>query len=253
MTKNATLAFETKVWEADYRIVLGAKRLEKMVVRNGVEFNVRRVLINNVDKPAIVAKICESRIREGLIDEYYFVDHYIEDALAAFAVDRDSLGTGYYYSNSELVGIYLNDTKYLLHYAGDVLLSARSRWVAPAMNVLESQRDVVVANPMWTRDRSAVLQEADGSDKDFGFGYGFSDQMYLVETARFKDRIYGFLHTDSERYPSYGGELFEKRVDSWMRINGLRRATWLHGWYTHNSIRPGIKSRIRYRLEDIRR
>ena len=47
----------------------------------------------------------------------------------------------------------------------------------------------------------------------------------------FKDRIYYEHHPDSQRYPAYGGELFEKRVDAWMRTNGFLRCTYKHGSY----------------------
>jgi hypothetical protein len=59
--------------------------------------------------------------------------------------------------------------------------------------------------------------------------------MYLVRTEDFRASIYEESHEASERYPHYGGELFEKRVDSWMRNNHHLRATHRHGSYLHQN------------------
>jgi hypothetical protein len=67
----------------------------------------------------------------------------------------------------------------------------------------------------------------------FFVGYGFSDQCYLVRTSAFRAPIYGEKNALSERYPWYGGELFEKRVDSWMRNNCRPRLTHRSAWYRH--------------------
>jgi hypothetical protein len=49
--------------------------------------------------------------------------------------------------------------------------------------------------------------------------------VYLVRTSDFKERIYNENNSLSERYPKYGGELFEKRVDAYMRNHDKYRIT----------------------------
>src|SRR5574344_2438379 len=61
-------------------------------------------------------------------------------------------------------------------------------------------------------------------DGQYGLSYGFSDQCYLIRVDEFKRRIYNFKNEASERYPKYGGELFEKRVDAYLRDNRRLRA-----------------------------
>jgi hypothetical protein len=71
--------------------------------------------------------------------------------------------------------------------------------------------------------------------EDFYIGFGFSDQCYLIKTSDFKKSIYNEINTNSERYPKYGGELFEKRIDSYMRNNNLYRITSKEISYIHKN------------------
>jgi hypothetical protein len=74
--------------------------------------------------------------------------------------------------------------------------------------------------------------------------------MYLVKTADFKAPIYNETHPESERYPEYGGELFEKRVDSWMRRHDYQRLTFKHGSYIHKNFpKNRLKRKMRLLLD----
>ncbi len=57
-------------------------------------------------------------------------------------------------------------------------------------------------------------KEAISEIDDFFVGYGFSDQCYLIKSEVFKKQVYNETNIASNQYPEYGGELFEKRVDS---------------------------------------
>ena len=59
--------------------------------------------------------------------------------------------------------------------------------------------------------------------------------MYLIKTEDFNKPIYSEKHTKSERYPAYAGELFEKRIDSWIRNNKFNRVTYKHDSYYHKN------------------
>lgn len=129
---------------------------------------------------------------------------------------------GYYYSIAELVGIFTCKTKYLLHFSRDSYIPAKfkeSTWIMDAIAYMEENPNIVVANPVWNFHYDEAKSEAmrKSADSKFYIGFGFSDQCYLINTEVFKDRIYVYHHPVSDRYPSYGGELFEKRVDSFMR------------------------------------
>ena len=241
-----SVTFETKVWEEDFRVVLDGARLERAVGFNCYEFASRVVYVNNVDNPRAVGRRGRSLVANGVLDEVVFVEDHAQSALDHFGITREDLGRGYLYSISELVSLFLSRTDYVVHFAGDTLLSRPLPWLPPALDLLRRRPDVAVVNVSWTSELSAVALEAQSRDGDFLLGYGFSDQMYLVRTSEFSRRMYSESHPASERYPEYGGELFEKRVDSWMRNHGRLRATWTGGHYVHENIRlPGLVARLR--------
>jgi hypothetical protein len=87
-----------------------------------------------------------------------------------------------------------------------------TQWLSDGIETLRNNNNVKVFNLTWNEEYSAAKKEADYDDLLNGYGFGFSDQMYLIRSADFKKPIYEFYDPASERYPKYGGELFEKRV-----------------------------------------
>ena len=199
---------------------------------------VKRILyINNVDNPQKVIRVANDLVSKGLIDRWILVEEYAQRVLEYFNLSREKLGAGYYYSIAELTSIYLCDTKYLLHFSGDstVMKGAPQNWLAHGVKVLEENSRVVVFNLAWSNDQDSIRTESESEDENCFYGYGFSDQMYLIRSADYKQRIYEYYNVASERYPQFAGELFEKRVDSWMRENKLLRATYKHARYLHEN------------------
>ena len=70
--------------------------------------------------------------------------------------------------------------------------------------------------------------------KDFYLAkHGFSDQCFLIKVEDFQKPIYNESRSDSSHFP--GGEVFEKRVFSFMKNHGWERITFRHGSYIHKS------------------
>ena len=231
------VTFETKVWEKDWDLIMKTPCLSRTIRRCGDLISKRVLYINNVKNEQRVIEAANQLISKGIIDRWLLVGDYAEQALSYFNLSKDKLGVGYYYSIAELVSIYLCNTKYLLHFSGDatVLKGASKDWLAKGIRVLEDNPRVVVFNLTWTNDFKSIREEFESEDEDFYYGYGFSDQMYLIRAADYKQKIYEYYNPASERYPKFAGEIFEKRVDSWMRENQLLRATYKHGNYLHEN------------------
>lgn len=226
LQQTKSITFETKVWEKDWRFILEGDYLEKLIENCDYEFNNRQIIINNVKNRSQVEKECSLLLKRGVITDYYSVEDYEIEVLDFFRLTKQELGEGYVYSIAELVGIYLNKNEYLLHFSGDSFVKKNTiSWIAEALDIIEKNPDIIVANPTWNSKFEEAKSESDLSIGNFFIGYGFSDQCYLIVNKVFKDQIYNFTHTKSERYPAYGGELFEKRVDAFMRTHGLKRAT----------------------------
>ena len=110
---------------------------------------------------------------------------------------------------------------------------------------MELHPEVLVANPMVNQEHRLARYEAIAEDHDWYYSCGFSDQCYLVKAERLQKRgIYNEKHLASERFPAYGGELFEKRVDSYMHNHDLRRITSKHAAYIHENHVPVGRTRV---------
>ena len=240
--KTMDLTFETKCWQNDYKLMLMTDHLQRMIANCNVKFADRQLIINNVNDQDIVLAASEALKRTGTIDHVYIAEEYSEKALDYFGLERDSFKGGYYYSISELTGIFLCKTKYLLHFSSDSYIPSKykkSHWIEDAIKIMEKNPDIVVANPTWNFKWGEAEKESASKTDDgkFFVGQGFSDQCYLINTQIFKDKIYNYKHPASERYPKYGGELFEKRVDSFMRVQGKKRITSTEVSYRSRNIR----------------
>lgn len=231
------VTFETKVWEKDWDLIMKTPFLGRTIQRCGDVVSKRVLYINNVKNAQQVIQVANQLVAKGIIDSWILVEEYAKQALSYFNLSKEKLGLGYYYSIAELVSIYLCDTKYLLHFSGDatILKGTSKDWLAQGIKVLEENPNVVVFNLAWTQDFQSMREESESEDENCFYGYGFSDQMYLIRAADYKQKIYEYYNAASERYPKFAGELFEKRVDSWMRENQLLRASYKHGNYLHEN------------------
>jgi len=232
-----TITFETKVWENDWEIILKTDQIERMIDRCKYVFDEKILYINNVKDFDLVRRVADKLIDRRIITKYVYVEKYAQEALDFFSLSQEKLGKGYYYSIAELVSIYLTNTQYLLHFSGDSIVApwTRKGWLREGIATLESMPQVKVFNLTWNRKYKDAKRDSETIDKHNFYGYGFSDQMYLIRTADFRRRIYEHYHPASECYPTYGGDLFEKRVYSWLRSHDYLRATYRHGSYLHEN------------------
>jgi hypothetical protein len=229
------VTFETKCWEKDWQKVLQPRSLHKKIGLNGFDFVKRIVYINNMNEASQsqAVELAESLVTRSVLTSYVVVHEHEEEALGFFGLTRKELGDGYYYSIAELVGVYLCDTPYLLHFSSDSMLTSSLPWIYKALDVMEHDSSLKVANPTWNEQYEEAEEESLEETPDWYIGRGFSDQCYLVRTSDFRAKIYQEKHPLSRRYPSYGGELFEKRVSSWMYNHHYHRLTYKHGSYMH--------------------
>ena len=153
-----SLTVETKVWEKDWRFILKQGFIKQVMLGVGRAATKRLLLINNVDSPTSVARYADQLIKDGVLDNYVFVDDYAAAALEFFGLRKSDLGKGYYYSIAELVSIYLCDTDYLAHFSGDATVPKRApaSWFDDAISLLNERADVSVVNMAWDYKLSLI-------------------------------------------------------------------------------------------------
>ncbi|MGM0884325.1 MAG: hypothetical protein ACQEXQ_25210 [Bacillota bacterium] len=230
------VTFETKCYEKDWEFLLKTKRLETMIDYNRFRFKEKILYINNVQDVKEVASYAQKLVARGVLTSFVVVEDYAKEALDFFGVTKDSFHGGYFYSIAEMVSIYLCKTDYLVHFSSDSILEKPFEWVHSSILKMKSDKRIKVANPTWNQSYGDAKYESFDEDENFYVGFGFSDQCYLIQAKNFREKIYNETNAASERYPVYGGELFEKRVDAWMRNHAFTRITFKHGSYLHQHI-----------------
>lgn len=117
-----TITFETKCYENDWEFVLKTNYLDEMLQRLPCSFEHKQLIINNVSDVSLVCKYADEKVKAGIIDAYYIAEDFAKDSLSFFQINKNSFGNGYYYSISELVGLYLSKTTYHLHFSSDAIM-----------------------------------------------------------------------------------------------------------------------------------
>jgi hypothetical protein len=243
-----SVTFETKIYENDWEYILIGNYLSRMINNCDYNFEKKNLLINNVKDPKRVAKYAQKKVDQGVIDAYYIVEEYITEALKYFQLTPEDLGKGYYYSSAEIVGLYLCKTDFLCHFSSDsILISNHYNWIRESIELFNQNNKILVSNPLWAKielNKSLLI------NKSFHFSNaGFSDQCYLLSMKNVKNDFLIYQHPDGDKlYPNYGGELFEKRVFSFMKYNDVFRITALHSYYKHQNFSKKILSKFFHRV-----
>ncbi|RXG12328.1 hypothetical protein [Leeuwenhoekiella aestuarii] len=233
---EAKITFETKVYENDWRFLLKTNYLDKMIDRCNCNFNHKYLFINNVNDLKKVEYYAQKKVDQGVISEYFIVGKYATKALDYFGIVQASFKGGYYYSIAELVSIFICQTDYLLHFSSDSYLPFNNnQWIMEAIGILQGNKHIIAANPVWNFNFKEAESESFNEINNFYVSQGFSDQCYLIKVADFKGKFYNKTNSYSKRYPDYGGESFEKRVDSYMREENLFRITSKTDSYIHKN------------------
>ena len=248
--QSATVTFATSCWEKDWRtILLSSDYLKLRQIGNHLfPFSERILVINNVLDLETVKKAALEKVKEGVLTRFVIAEELAEEALLHFQLKRSDFRLGpdaslyegvnpdwiYYNALGPLIAIYAAQSKYLLYQTGDVFLESPVSWIEKALSRMEKKPNYKVANLIWNGKAHEAKREAYRKEWNFYISKeGFSDQMFLVKTRDFLQPIYGEIREDSSHFPR--GDVFEKRVFSYMKNRGWERITFRGGQYTHQN------------------
>jgi len=248
--EKVSVTFETKCYENDWKILLEGERLERMIDRCNYKFDRKTLCINNVDDIRIVRNRADKLVSRNILTDYLDVSELSAKVLEFFGLEKEAFRGGYYYSIAELAGILFCKTEFLLHFSSDSIMEkSEHNWIDSAIDLMRKSPHILVSNPTWNRRFMEARNESFSEDDKWFYGYGFSDQCYLIEADRFREKIYNEHNDASERYLKYGGDLFEKRVDSYMRNRELIRITSKEISYIHkNYPKKSLNSKLKFLL-----
>lgn len=229
---NQCVDLTINTFERTYREVLSSGFFKKIEESNCRRFTNRVVLINNVNDVQDAKRRAQQLIDEGEIDSYYFVQEHLDSALSQTGLIRKDLRRFPHFLDWAIVAVTLPGSQWILHWDAEVELQEPVNWVDSAINLMERDRRILIANPNW--NKAGIKLEALEYEDDFAFSYGMSDQVFLARRAELARPIYNYFCPASLRYPlSHIMGIFEKRVDAYMRRTRQLRATYLPATYIH--------------------
>jgi hypothetical protein len=229
-----SVTFATSCWEKDWRqILLDPNYLAiSQIANHRFPFSEKMLVINNVDDLELVKKAGEKKVDEGVLTRFVVA----EDILHFFSLKRSDFNEWQYYNAlAPLMAIHECKSDYLLYSTGDVYLKRRVNWIGKAIRFMEKTPQVKVANLTWNDNyKEAKKESCRGTWNFYVSKRGFSDQMFLVRKKDFYAPIYGQIREDSHHFPR--GDVFEKRIFSYMLNKNWERITFRRGSYTHENI-----------------
>lgn len=246
-----TCSFATSCWEKDWRLILldPSYLAKKQIANQCFPFQEHLLIINNVKDLSAVKKAADEKVQEGVLTRYIVAEEIANEMLVFFQLKRSDFRVGqdakdyegvnpdwiYYNALGPLSAIYSAHAEYLLFLTGDVRLDKPVRWIERSMKVMEKKKNVGVANLVWNEMYGEAKKESYRTTWNFYFAnQGFSDQLFLVNRPLFCRPIYGEIRPDSSHFPR--GDVFEKRVFSFLKNHGLQRITYRRGSYTHENV-----------------
>ena len=208
-----------------------------LVAEHQHPFARRTAILNNVSDRED-ARLRAERLRDaGELDEWFFVEDHIADALSAAGLRAADIARAPHFTDWGLVLVSVPGPDWVVHCDPEVRLREPVDWIAPSIELMASDPRLLVANPRWqiappfpdTLPRSTFERHG-----DFAIGLGFSDQLFLSRRCELAAPIYSERCLAAWRYPMIGvTRTFEARIDSWMRHHDRLRATYLGATYVH--------------------
>lgn len=229
-----TVTFATACWEKDWRLILldPDYLAVRQIGHHCFPFAERLLIINNVSDLEAVKQAAAQKVREGVLTRFVVA----EDILPSFGLHRSQFNDWQYYNAlAPLSAIYHAKSEYLLYLTGDVYLKKPVDWIPKAIRFLQKRDEIKVANLLWNECTGEAKKESYRRTWNFFVAnQGFSDQMFLVRSSDVRAPIYGEIREDAAHYPR--GDVFEKRLFSFMKNHGWERITFRRGSYTHENV-----------------
>jgi hypothetical protein len=224
-------------FERDYRQVLAPGFMRAKASQVRYPFSRVVVTLNNILDLEDARARAHNAVRIGEIQEFVEVAKLLPMALKLSGLRNSDLGSVRHYIDFALVAVTHALPDYLLYCCAEVDLVTPFDWISDALKKMEADQSILVANPSWASDPAGAEHEAQRRDGNYWIGSGFSDQCFLADSSRLAAPIYNYKHEAGDRYPmSDIGDIFEKRVDAYMRHHRLLRISDARVLYAHTGV-----------------
>ena len=234
---NNHVSLFVNCFERDYRQVLAPGFMKAKASQFRFPFQRVVVTLNNITDPTSAVGLAQGAVRRGEVDEYIEVAAALPGALKRCGMELQDLGLVRHYMDFALVAVSSAAPHYVLYCCAEVDLVTPFDWISDALAKLEADPRILVANPSWASDPGGAQRESICRSGEHWLGRGFSDQCFLADAGRLAAPIYRYKHEAGGRYPmSDLGDIFEKRVDAYMRHHNLLRISDARVFYNHAGV-----------------
>lgn len=226
-------------YERTYRDVLARGFFPRIVDQNRYPFAGAYAVINNVDDPMDAEARAKALVASGELRGYAFVADVLERGLRAARLPRRALGTRPYFLDYGLAMAVVGTSPYILGWDAEVDLEEPADWVSQGVELLEKRADVFSCAPRWpARDYDTLECESIGSERPWRFGWGFSDQVWLVRRRELASPIWRRIAPAAWARNASHPLTFEARMESYQRAARRFRATHEMVRYRHRDLDP---------------
>lgn len=253
---NASVSFFTCCYKADWEFFLKEGRLKEMIDRCNYPFASKNLIINNVDDKQEVIKYADLAISNGVIDNYFFSEDYIDEVLKKFSIKPKDFRLdgydGYWYSIAPLTAVFLCSSSYILYFTGDCMLDKKYsfNWIGNGIDRLK-ETNIFCVSLLWDYYSKQMDDGIINEDEMYLYDNGFSDQCFLCETKKLNADIYNEYNAKSEIFPIYGGNHFERRVFSYVNNKEYLRCMFKNIIYIHGKlVKPEFYKEKKYSIKD---
>jgi hypothetical protein len=224
------VSFSINIYEGNYKKVLLDGFLKQQLDIIDYDFCSKNITMTDIGDAQDAIEFIHSQFPDFMV---YDTKLDCDKVLNNFNLKKEDINPTYY-SIQHFNQIYHNDSDYHFNISSDCPLQIYDKnFIDDAIKIMEENDKIISAIPSWNQFFEDRKSESFAQIGNFYVVDGFADQMYLIKMSEFKRDIYHCNHPKSERYPPYGGNSFEKRIDSYMNTFDKYRITHSKSYYIH--------------------
>jgi hypothetical protein len=225
-----TISFSTCIYDKTKDILSNGFLRNQLNIIN-YPFDEKTIIVNQTNDRGYIIGLVKTYFPDFNIR--FTEDDYI-DVLKYFNLTKEKVNPGYWYSIQNFNMIYHATSDYNFHASSDCSIREIDRnFIKDSIDIMEERNDIISSMPSWEQSYYGPREECIFELDNFYGELGFTDQIYFSKIKEFKQDIYNQYHNDSNKFPGYGTESFERRVDSHMRINKKYRIVHKKSYYIH--------------------
>jgi len=241
------ITLNTTIWEGDFDKVLDEKswflNYQNELVKE------KTLIINNIKKESLdrlKEKIAKAQKRQKI--NIIYVNEVKEEAKRFFNLDINESTLGYYYTIQYFVSILKCNQPYIFNVSADCDVFLKDDFFTDSIDALLKDPRAIATTLSWKQNVNVGLHEQNEMFKKFGktepllenfyYSAGFSDQIFLGDVKKLKKINYNIKNKDTDHFPKYGGECFEKRLCSYLLTEHSYRLVYKKYYYIHNMPKP---------------